>query len=187
MTLRELIYQTKNKAPNRILFAKRDVKYKRIHIIKKRVYSKSTKRLVTTFEIYSSSNPHYKPYTRYKKLPLHQYDVYIRFHTKGISLDSKVSLRTGSDLSYIYNPPKNEMQYLRPKTAAEYNIKRRGINPDFYFRQSWVRKQKDVLFGINRAPKPTSHANPTLDIWLTKHEWAVIHFLMEKNILQDNS
>lgn len=184
MTLAELIDNTKKLVPQRIEYAKRDVVYKRIYIVKVRKYSVSSKRLTTIVEVHSTSNPHYYPYTKRDRNTVHTYDVKIAFHTAGMSLLSRITLRTGSERKWDPRPPKDEMKYLSPKTVPEYNIKRLGINPDFYYRQSWVRREQGVLYGRNYAPRPTGHANPFHHIWLTKHEWAVVQFLVQKGFIQ---
>jgi hypothetical protein len=187
---------TKESHPNRFDYAKRDVIKSAIRIVKVKVYDGKQPGLARTkFEIFSSSFPQYEPYytvydsrgriRAYQRTYKHQYKVTIQMDE--LTVRNPIKLRTGQDFKYNFNPnPSSIKSKSNPNgrylSVADYNIEVNGINPDFFFTNSWVRHEEDCLVGKNYANGAPLKSNPFLLPFLTKHEIVVLETLLNYGI-----
>lgn len=149
----------------------------------------------TKFVITSYSYPQYAPYytgkdvrgrkIKYQRTYKHEYQVTIQMDSLSID-DDRIHLRTGADAKWDFSE-KGKGKWVgkgRSKRFIEGTNIKRGINGDFFFRLSWIRKQAGLLYGRNYAgwfPKVT---NPMGIQFLTKHELRVLQVLMDRGILK---
>ena len=194
-TLRKLLQNTYHHMGNRFDYMERDV-LRSIVIQEVSVYDgREPGEKRTKFIIKSSSYPQYRPYysgkdvrgrtIRYQRTYKHEYEVTIQMDSLSID-DDRIHLRTGADAKWDFSP-RGKGKWVGTGRARRFqegtNIKR-GVNGDFFFRISWVRKQAGLLYGKNYAgwfPKVT---NPKVIQFLTKHELRVIQSLMDRVVLK---
>lgn len=192
LTLRKLISNTFHHMRNRVDYMNRDV-LRSVKIKKVSVYDgKNPGKARTKFIIESRSYPQYYPYyTRRdsrgrprsrQRSYRHEYDITIQLDS--LSLDSdRIKLRTGADAKWDFGEAGKTKKDSRGRIIEGTNVKR-GVNGDFFFRLSYIRKQSGILFGRNFANGPPIHTNPNQIQFLTKHELQVIQYLVDTGILQ---
>jgi hypothetical protein len=185
-TLRKLIQNTYTHMRNRFEYKERDV-LRSIKVKKVSVYdNKGIGEARTKFIIQSFSYPQYRPYIsrsgqRQRKYK-HEYDVTIQLEELSIDTD-KIRIRTGADMKWDFSTKGKSRKDSRGRIIEGTNIKR-GINGDFFFRLSYIRKQAGILFGRNFANGPPLQTNPHRLQFLTKHELMVLEILINKGVLK---
>jgi hypothetical protein len=176
----------------------RDIPASAITIKKITVYdNKNLGEARTKFILSSYSWPQYWPYftkydnrgrlRTYQRTYKHEYEVTIQLNSLNIN-DQGIKLRTGADRKWISNispslikSKKNPYgQYL---SLGDFNSKM-GINGDFFWRISYVRKIEDSLFGRNFAEGFPFKTNPHGINFLTKHELKAVISLLEAGIFK---
>lgn len=194
-TIRKLVQNTYTHMKNRFDYRDRDV-LKTIIVKKISVYNqKDIGEDRTKFVIQSSSYPQYYPYytpkdnrgrkRAYQRTYKHDYDVTIQMDSLSID-DDRIKLRTGADGLWDFTEAgkTKSVGTGRNKRLVEGTNIRRGLNGDFWFRLSYIRKQDGILFGRNYAGWFPEKTNPHGIQFLTKHELRVIEELMNRGILK---
>jgi hypothetical protein len=180
---------------NRFDYKDRDV-LKSIAIQKVSVYDgKNPGEDRTKFVITSYSYPQYAPYytgkdvrgrkIKYQRTYKHEYQVTIQMDSLSID-DDRIHLRTGADAKWDFTE-KGKGHWTgtgRNRKFIEGTNIKRGINGDFWFRLSWIRKEAGILYGRNYAEWFPKTTNPHGIQFLTKHELMVIEILMNRGILK---
>lgn len=194
-TIRKLVQNTYTHVNNRFDYKDRDV-LKSIAIQKISVYDgKNPGEDRTKFVITSYSYPQYAPYytgkdvrgrkIKYQRTYKHEYQVTIQMDSLSID-DDRIHLRTGADAKWDFTE-KGKGHWTgtgRNRKFIEGTNIKRGINGDFWFRLSWIRKEAGILYGRNYAEWFPKITNPHGIQFLTKHELRVIQYLIDKKILQ---
>lgn len=196
-TINKLLNVTYQTHTNRFEYAARDVTKSLIRIKKITVYDgKHPGDSRTRFDIMSYSYPQYAPYftkydskgrlRTYQRTYRHQYQVIIQLDT--LTINNSVKIRTGSDRKYDFKPNPNLIKsktnpYGKYLSIGDYNIEVNGINPDFFFTNSFIRHEEGCLFGRNYANGFPAKANPLGLPFLCKHEIVVVETLMERGKL----
>ena len=179
----------------------RDVVKSAVHIKKVTVYDGKDPGTGsrTRFDIISQSWPQYYPYftqkdargrTRtYQRTTKHQYLVTIQMDF--LTLTTPIKFRTGSDKKWDFNPnpaliKSKTNKYGQYLSVGDYNAKVTGVNGDFFFQQSYVRKIENCLFGRNYTNGFPSKMNPRGLVFATKHELMCFITLMESGTLKRN-
>lgn len=191
-TIRKLVQNTYHHMNNRFDYKERDV-LKSVIVKKIKVYDdKEPGQARTKYVIESRSYPQYYPYYTRKdargrvrarqRTYRHEYDITIQLDELSLDTD-RFRMRTGSDLKWDFSPSGKSKKDSRGRIIEGTNIKR-GINGDFFFRCSWLYKQKGILFGRNFANGPPNTANPNHILFLDKHMLRTVEFLINRGILQ---
>ena len=194
-TIRKLVQNTYTHVNNRFDYKDRDV-LKSIAIQKISVYDgKNPGEDRTKFVITSYSYPQYAPYytgkdvrgrkIKYQRTYKHEYQVTIQMDSLSID-DDRIHLRTGADAKWDFTE-KGKGHWTgtgRNRKFIEGTNIKRGINGDFWFRLSWIRKEAGILYGRNYAEWFPKITNPHGIQFLTKHELMVIEILMNRGILK---
>lgn len=194
-TIRKLIQNTYHHMGNRFEYSERDV-LKSINIKKISVYEgKKPGKSRTKYIIQTSSYPQYAPYytgtdvrgrqIKYQRTYKHHYDVTIQMDKLSID-DDRIRLRTGSDAKWDFSN-KGKSTYSgrgRNRRLVEGSNIKRGINGDFFFRLSWIYRDKGLLFGRNFANGPPLKTNPKMIVFLDKHMIRALQTLIDRGILQ---
>lgn len=195
LTIRKLVQNTYTHVNNRFDYKDRDV-LKSIAIQKISVYDgKNPGEDRTKFVITSYSYPQYAPYytgkdvrgrkIKYQRTYKHEYQVTIQMDSLSID-DDRIHLRTGADAKWDFTE-KGKGHWTgtgRNRKFIEGTNIKRGINGDFWFRLSWIRKEAGILYGRNYAEWFPKITNPHGIQFLTKHELMVIEILMNRGILK---
>lgn len=180
---------------NRFDFKDRDV-LKSISIKQISVYDgKDPGKARTKFIISSSSYPQYRPYytgrdvrgrqIQYQRSYKHFYDVTIQMDSLSLD-DDRIKLRTGADAKWDFTD-KGKGKWIgkgRNRKFVEGRNIKRGLNGDFWFRLSFIRKEAGILFGRNYAEWFPQVTNPMGIQFLTKHELRVLEVLVNRGYLQ---
>lgn len=194
-TIRKLVQNTYHHFENRFDFKDRDV-LKSISIKKISAYNgKDPGKDRTKFIVESSSYPQYPPYytgkdirgrdIQYQRTYKHHYDVTIQMDTLSLD-DDRIHLRTGADAKWDFSE-KGKGKWVgkgRQRRFKEGTNILRGLNGDFFFRLSYIRKEAGLLYGRNYADWFPKVTNPNGIQFLTKHELRVIEILTNRGILK---
>ena len=200
-TIKQLMDVTYRYFRNRFRFMKRDVINSSIKIRKIEVYDgKVPGKARTKFIVETSSYPQYKPYftgkdkrgrtIRYQRTYRHHYDTILQMDR--LSLNVPVKYRCGANKRWIDRVSRNLMKSKKnPRgkylSVGDFNIKTKGINPDFYFRVEYIAYLEGCLFGRPYAVgMPDTKTNKWGVPFLSKHAIWVVKTLMEKGILKDD-
>lgn len=205
-TLRRLIQNTYTHRRNRYTYRDRDV-LRRIRVERIHTYDgKDPGEATTKFQIRSFSYPQYRPYftgrdkrgrdiSRQRSFR-HQYEVIIQLGSLSLD-DDRIKLRTGADRKWDFSKearPRWKGKGRNKKFIESKNVQR-GIMADFWFRCSWLYKQKGILYGRNWANGPPLIANPQggkrskgkrgkMVLFLDKHMLRCIEVLVNRGIIQ---
>ena len=199
-TIKSLLEITYRYYKNRFRFMKRDVVRSSIKIQEVKVYDgKNPGEARTKYLITTQSYPQYKPYftgrdkrgrsIKYQRTFKHKYDTI--FQMDKLSINSPVKYRCGANRKWQESVSKSQIRSKsNPKgrylSVADYNIMKKGINPDFYFRVEYIAYKEDCLFGqpyaLGIPEKSTNkHGLP----FLSKHAIWIVQTLMAKGILKN--
>lgn len=196
-SLSTLLQMTEQVAKSRFTYADRDVIKSAVQIKKITTYEgKNPLEGKVKFEITSSSYPQYYPYytkfdsrgrsRSYQRKYKHQYKVIIQ--ADALTMTSPVRIRTGSDKSYEFHPNPNLIKskknpYGKYLSIGDYNIMEKGVNPDFFFTNSYIRWVEKCLYGRNYANGFPKERNPLGVPFLNKHEIVVVETLLSAGVL----
>lgn len=192
LTLRKLIQNTYHYMRSRYTYRDRDV-LKSVTVKKVSVYGgKDPGEARTKFIIQTKSYPQYHPYftrrdsrgrlRRHQRTYRHEYDITIQLDSLSLDTD-RLKIRTGADAKWDFSEAGKTKKDSRGRVREGTNIKR-GINGDFFFRLSWLYKEKGILFGRNHANGPPNQTNPKQIVFLDKHMLRALEFLVSRGILQ---
>lgn len=197
--IQNIIQITSEAYKSRFDYMARDVISSSVHIKRITVYDGKDPGVGsrTRFDITSQSWPQYYPYytkkdsrgreRTYQRTTKHQYTVTIQMDY--LTLTAPIKFRTGSDKKWEFNP---NPALIKSKTnkygiylgIGDYNAQVLGVNGDFFFQQSYVRKMENCLFGRNHANSFPSKTNSKGLVFATKHELKCFLTLMENGILK---
>lgn len=186
-TLKMLLTNTAIHMSNRYDFEDRDV-LTGVSIREVKEYKLNSTKVRTKYVIESYSYPQYGKYlppptkgAKYQRSWKHKYDVTIQLDE--LSLNVPVKIRTGSDRAWDFSK-EGKSRRIGNNIIEGTNVKN-GVNGDFYFCLSYIRKQAGLLFGRNFAKYPPTKRNPLQIQYLTKHELRCIEALLGKGLLKD--
>lgn len=196
-TLRRLINSTYQHQETRTRFdyKQRDL-VRVIRIEKTDVYDgKQPGQARTKFTIRTQSTPQYSPYYtkrdsrgRPRKRQMkyrHQYQVVIQLDK--LSIDVPFKGRVGSQGKWDFGPSgkARKIRQGRSIKIIEGSNVTRGLNGDFFFRNSYLWKREGILFGRDWTNgQPPIRVNPNMIVFAPKHFLAVVEYLMNQGILK---
>jgi hypothetical protein len=201
-TLKSLLEITYRHFRSRVIYMKRDVIKSSIRIQEVRVFDgKNPGEARTKYIIKTASYPQYSPYytgkdkrgrsIKFQRTYKHEYDTTFQLDT--LSINAPVKYRCGANRKWQENVSKSKLRSKsNPKgkylSVGDYNIVKKGINPDFYFRVEYIAHIEGCLFGKPYAiGMPDKKTNKYGIPFLSKHAVWIVKTLLAKGILKDTS
>jgi hypothetical protein len=115
----------------------------------------------------------------------HQYQVVIQLDK--LSIDVPFKGRVGSQGKWDFGPSgkARKIRQGRSIKIIEGSNVTRGLNGDFFFRNSYLWKREGILFGRDWTNgQPPIRVNPNMIVFAPKHFLAVVEYLMNQGILK---